>query len=389
MIPLSFHRLIHALTVLPLLLSEASAEIFHLKDGRRIDGRITRETEDSYIVEVQAGRGIWEEMTLSRDQVLRIDRSDPAELAFNSLAEFIPTPDLLTAEEYLRRVQAARGFLAEHADSEHVTKVGEILETLETESKIIGGGGIKLGGKLIAADERLANQYEIDSRAAEVEIMRLAQSGNVLAALRAFTEFDNTFGGSDAWHESLPVIQQLISAQQSHARQMLDAIKGRLERQERGLSRMSVEERQSTLRAIAERDAGLKARHDQEKGIRNHWPSIHPDYAPALEDTIRIADQESKRLTAAANQAVRSPSLSELWRSAYSAIQTGDATQIRQAIQAARAAKMAETYLERLQTLADQAQIKAAGAKQLEAEAAKTDSENDSEADRTPGEPSS
>lgn len=362
-------RFIRALLTIPLLLPNAFAETFHLKDGRNLEGRIIRESDEAYVVEVSAGRGIWEEITLAKEDVERVEIADLAERQFKTLSKFTPTPDLLSADEYSQRLQVVREFISTHSESTYIAQAREILDTLEQESEVISKGGLKLGDKLITADARLAKQYEIDARVAEAEVVRHAKNGNVLAALRAFTTFDREFGGSEAWHNALPMIQQLLNAHQSQARDMLNAVQGRISAQEIGLSRMSIEERQSTMRAIAERDAGLKARHDQEKSLRGYWLSIHPDYAPALQETIRFAEQESQRLATAAGKPLPQPSQEELWRNAYSAIQAGDPVQMRQTIQAIRSARMAESYVDRLQNMADTATQEAAEAKRQQEEA--------------------
>ncbi len=338
------------------LVSTGFSETFHLKDGRTLEGRLIRESEDSYLVEVQVGRGIWDEVTLSKNDVLKIDQPKQNEKDFDELNKLLPIPDLLGPEEYNARIAQIRQFIARNPDSSLGEKAQEIFDAHIAEQKVIEEGGIKVNGRLINAADRLSDHYEIESRAAEAEIVRLAQSGALLNALRTFSQFEEQFSGSEAWYSLLPLMQQVVAAHQAQAREMLDALDARIARQEVGLSRMAPEERQTTLRAIAERDAALKARHEQERGTRGYWLSINPDYKPALDETIRMADQEIRRLTSAANQTLRQPTPSEVWRNAYAAIQSGDESQVRTAIQTARSARLPESYLKMLQELADDAQ---------------------------------
>jgi len=351
----------------PVLGTTASADTLFLNDGTELSGRLVSERDDAYVMEVQVGRGIWDEVTVPREDVLRLERVQPESRELEELEKLVPIPDLLTAEEYAARIARIRKFTDENED---VARAGEILDLHLAEARIIEDGGVKLDGRLVPGSERIANLYEINSRIAAAEVQRLAQSSNLLGALRAFTTFEADYNGSGAWRALVPLIQQVISSHQSGVREMLNDFDARHARQEAGLSRMGFEQRQAATRAIAERDAALNARFDQERNIRGHWPSISPDHRPALEATVRMAEQELRRLSNAASQPLREPVPAQVWRNAIAAIQSGDATATRNAIQSVRNARMPERYINKINQLAEEAAARAEEEKQrLEEEA--------------------
>jgi len=365
----SLYRLALVGTVATILSGNATADIFHLHDGRQLEGTILTELEDSYILEVMVRPGIKEEITVSKEDLARIERELPEQKEFMVLESMIPIPDLLQLGDYNERIATIREYIAKYPHSLMIEQAETILQAHLEEQEIIEAGGLKLMGEMIPPDKRIANQYYIDSRIAETEIRELSSSPNQINTLRTFKSFEEDFMGSEAWHSLLPLMRQLIGAHRTQAQEFLADYDDRIARRESGLSRMGIEERQSTQRALAEREAALKQRHQQERENKNYWVSISPDYKPTLEYTIRMADVELRRLATASSQPLREPTPSELWRNAIAAIQSGEAATIRSALQAARSARMPQRYLDDLQSIADEAARQAEEAKILEEEA--------------------
>lgn len=328
------------------------ADIFHLKDGRVLEATILEEREDSYLLEVQVTRSIKDEVTVAKDDVLSIEREEPDASAFANIRDLTPTPDLLTQNEYTGRIETIREFIENFPDSEHIAEARDSLDTHLTELETIEAGGIKFDGELICRDERLENAYYIDSRIAETSIRRLIQESALRQALRQFNEFEQDFTGSEAWHALLPLMQQVATSHQTSARGMLDDYDDLIAMQEVGLGRMGHEERHNTMRAINERDHSLRNRHQREREDQETWLSLHPYYKPALEETVRVAEREIRRLEAAASQSLQDPTPSQLWRDAIAAIQSGDESAANAAIAAARSGRMSATYISRLEKLA-------------------------------------
>jgi hypothetical protein len=358
-----FYKLGTLGTAFAILCGTAFADVFHLKDGRRLEGRILSEGEDSYVLEVLVARGIRDEITVAKTDVLRIQPELVDLKDFEEVKKLIPIPDLLEADDYSQRIGAIRKFITTYPESLMLDQAKDILGAHENELQMIEAGGLKLNGLIITPHERLANQYEIDSRIAESKVRRLAQETSHLNALREFKKFEAEFSGSEAWQSLLPLAQQLAAAHKARVQELLAGFDARVARREAGLTRMSVEERQTTLRAIAEREAALNARYQTERNNRDFWPSISQDFKPSLDDSIRFADQEIRRLANASTQALRQPTLSQLWRNAFATIHSGDVNQSRTAIQAARSARMPQHYIDALQKLADEVHRQAEEAK--------------------------
>ena len=79
------HPLRTLFTSLALLPFLAQADTFVLTNGDKIDGSIIRETDKSYIVEVNIAKTIKEEREIPKDKVLRILKPDPGIAAYEQL----------------------------------------------------------------------------------------------------------------------------------------------------------------------------------------------------------------------------------------------------------------------------------------------------------------
>lgn len=328
------------------------ADVFHLKNGDSLVGSILSENEDSYLIEVQITRSIKDERRIPKDQIASIERHKKDVEAFKVLSALADIPDFTSVDAYRDRIERLKAFLSEFPTSMLREKAEEIIALHESELSAIEAGGIKIDGKLLTSDERLHNLYEIDSLIKAAEINRHVESRTYLLALREFHVMERDFTGSKAWHDLLPLMRQVCAAHRAHTQRMLDGYDQRIEGQQSGLTRLPRDERQRVERNIALRDEQLESRYDEERALRSYWLSTHEYFKPAMDDTIRMADQEIRRLETEVAKSLPTPSQAEVWRKAIDAIRNGEKQEINAALSEARSARMPTPYLERLQQLA-------------------------------------
>ncbi|HSP43001.1 MAG TPA: PTPDL family protein [Luteolibacter sp.] len=325
------------------------AETLVLKDGTEIEGTILRETDDSYVVEVPFSRSIKEERVVPKDQVARIRRAQPDLVAFEAIEELVPAPDMLDAAGYGRRIESIENFLKQHRQSAKYGDAKKMLGVLKSEANEIHAGGIKLGGRIIPAEEYRANRLEIDARIEESRIRALIDEGDLLSALRKFSSFEADFRGTEPYHDLLSLIQRAIRSHLAQTEAMLAAHDKRVAEREAGLQRMAMEERRITQGAIEEENRALEARFKAEKDARIGWVTVDPYFKPAMTETLNFGRRELDRLSAAAS--ATTPDLGELYREALKKVRSG-ADDAKASIDKARTARMPEKYLAILQAAA-------------------------------------
>ena len=327
------------------------ADTFTLKDGTVLEGTIAKEEADSYTVEVQVTKSIKDERKIAKADVQKLDRVKPDVIAFVPIGKIVPTPDLLTVDDYARKSAEVQKFIDQNRGSSKSKEAKAILQTLKTEADAISAGGLKINGKLITSAEYEANQYDFDARIAEAKIHALVESEQVLAALRAFSDFDRDYSTTLSYGALAPLMTGVINNYVEETKASLAALDAKLKERETGLQRMAVADRKGTEAAIKEENAAIEARYQSEKGGKTPWPSLSPYHKASMEDTLAFAKQELVRL--ASVKTVLGVDGGRAYRDVYSAVKSGANTAtLTAAFTAAKAAMIPDRYLAPLEASA-------------------------------------
>jgi len=274
-----------------------SADTFIMKDGTKYEGRIVREDATSYVLEVQTKvKSIKDERKVAKADVVKIEHDAPVQNDFATLSALLPVPDLQPAEEYAKRMRTVEKYLTEHRMTAKYKDAEAILATLKAEANEIGGGAIKLDGKLISPAEYRTNQYDIDAHLQEGKIRKLVKEAKFLPALRAFTEFSYDFRNTVAYNDLLPLMNQVINTYLADAAANLATFDARVKKRNAGLERQSAEDRRNTELAIRAENIELEKTFKAEKDAKQLWVTTHPFSKPALEDAVISGKQEQARL---------------------------------------------------------------------------------------------
>lgn len=336
-------------TALTALSISAMAGTIHLKDGTTLEGSVLREEGDSYVLLVNVTENIKDEKIIAKADVKKIVADQPDLLAFAEIEKFVPVPDLASEAEYQRRIALVEAFLKEHRRSPKTRAANELLSTLKEEANQIGGGGIKIRGKIITPAEYRANAYELDATAQEIIIRALVANGRKLEALRKFTLFDRDFRNTAPFKEILPLMRQVVISHSAEATQYLATLDQRIEKRRIGLERMSITDRAATERAIEEENNSIEILVRTEKDSKVGWVTPHPFSKLALAETERFAKQELSRMAKLSS----SPFVDggKIYRETYQAIaNASDQASVRQNMQEAKSARLPAKYMEILQT---------------------------------------
>ncbi len=327
------------------------ADTFLLKDGTTLNGAIVSEAGDSYILEVQVTKSIKDERKIAKSDVVKITREKPGEAAFEVISKLVPTPDLLSADEYERKIALVQKFVNEHRDSSRLANAKAILATLKSEYQEILAGGIKFNGEILKRGEKQANAYDLDARVQEARIRVLVNSNQLLQALRVFAEFDREYRPTLSHGALASLMRQVIQAYLAEAKQSLQSLDSLTRERAAGLQRMNVADRKITEAAIREEDALIEASYKAEKDAKQNWVTISPFHKASLEDTVRLCEQELVRLGAV--QAAPGVDGGKAYRDAWTAVQGGNAAAAASALAAAKTAAVPARYLAPLEAAAN------------------------------------
>ncbi len=272
------------------------ADVFALKDGTKLEGNLIRETDTTYVVEVQVTKSIKDERVLNKEDVTSISESREDLEMFKKIIPMTPTPDGLTAEEYRSRIKFITSFLVEYDESPKAKEARSSLMILRTELNQIIEGAVKIGGVIITPEQRVENAYDIDAQVEALKIKRLIEERKFSAVLRAFDEFEKDYQLSSVYAELLPDIQKVITSYAQEVYGSLQTYDQRVANREEGLKQMSGDSRSDSEKAIEAQTEALRSRFDAEKSARQKWVSVHPYSKESLQYTMSLAKQEIKRL---------------------------------------------------------------------------------------------
>ena len=331
--------------------SPCLADVFTLKDGSSLDARIITETAGAYLLDVQVSKGIKDERTVAKADVVSVRKVQPDFKAFQAVASLVPTPDLVTAADCLGRITQIEKFLKDYTTSSSTKEAQELLATLQKEAAAISAGSIKMAGKLVTTAEYEANAYELDAQIEEIKIRKSVAAGEFLVALRLFSNFDAEYATTSSHGALLSLIRQVIQNQISEAKQSLLTLPERIKGRELGLLRMEPSDRAGSQAAIQEEAAQLEARYKAESSSKVKWLTMNPFHKASLEDTAKLGEAELVRL--ATVKAALGTDGGKSYREVYQAVHNGEANEmVTAAVTRAKTAMVPVRYLTPLETMA-------------------------------------
>lgn len=328
------------------------ADTFTLKDGTTLEGVILKEDSESYLLEVQVTKSIKDERTVAKADVAKVVRERPDQTAFEEIAKLVPTPDLLTDEQYGERITAVNKFLKAFPDSSKKSDAEKILATLKEESSQVASGGVKMKGKIITPEEYQLDAYDLDAKVEEARILNMIEQRQFISALRAFSDFMTNFKSTNSMATLTPVMTRVMNAQIAESKRLLASLDQRTKERETGLQQMAASDRRITENALKDEAANVEKRLEAEKAAKILWVTPSPFSRSALDEAIRGGESELRRLGT-----IKAPDLSKdsggQWREAMALIVKGSPdSEVSTAIAAVRSAAVPAEYITILETAA-------------------------------------
>ncbi|MBG7606411.1 MAG: hypothetical protein IZT59_00020 [Verrucomicrobia bacterium] len=324
----------------------APADTIVLKNGDKFDGKVLREVDGNYILEVKVTDTIRDEKIVAKSDVKYIDKEKEDDKAFKKIEGFTPTPELLPKVAYEKRIEKVDAFISTYPESTSLSKAKKIHDYLTEEYAIVQNGGIKFGEEMVSADDYMANSYEYDATIAGKAIKKAVGRRDFLSALRAFTKYEKTFSDAAGRDEIANLIKQVLSVYQNSIDENLASLSSRMEKRESGLATMSPEDRKQTLRALAEKEERVVAHYQQEKEAREPWVTPDAFHKESLDEARRQVEGETRRLET--KKTPRETPIAETYRVAWGKLAGGAGEEKKANIDEAKTNGVPELYLVKL-----------------------------------------
>ncbi len=326
-------------------IQSAPADTVVLKNGEKIEGKVVREDDVNYVVEVKVTNTIRDEKKIPKADVESIVKVSEDMKDFAKIEGFVPTPELLDVAGYESRIAGIEAFIKDHPDSGKASKAKEMLVVLKEELETVRAGGIKFGEEMVSAEDYLANAYEYDAMIAAIRIKEAVGRRDLLSALRLFTEYDRNFADAAGRADTVSLIRQVLAAYITNIDESLASIDTRLEKRTSGLAQMSVEDRTNTERALKEQQDRIEQRFAGEKESKETWVTPDAFHKESLDEARRQADGEMKRLEAPPTQNSIEVPMEETYRVAWGNLSGGTDEEKKTMIAGLKTARMPDKYI--------------------------------------------
>lgn len=269
------------------------ADSLELKDGTRVEGKITSLTPEEVIIEIRPTPSIIEEKTFSRAEIARVHRTSPDDVAFAEI-ESITIPDTVgkvgTYDALLDR--RIRPFMENFAYSKHMPTVRKLAASLETEKARILGGELKVDGRWIKAPSSPSEESEIGGR---LELAGMKQADEPADALAVFEAIEKQHAQSSSYPEAV----RLARLKLDELRLEIDRVKTETARKEKeqqeGLQLASADRQEVIRQGMEQERAAVQALIDQSTKGDVKWPPPLPDLK-FLEELSKKVQNETERL---------------------------------------------------------------------------------------------
>jgi hypothetical protein len=329
------------------------ADVLVMKSGEQLECLVLAEDAASYRVEVRVSASIRDERLIPKDKVLDIKRAAMATEAFQEISKYVPTPDLLTLQDYERRMHEVEKFINDTSSSPHTDQAKAMLATLRQEANELLVGATKIHGRMVSAEDFSLDAFDMDARVAEIRIRRLIEAGAFVQALRAFEDFERDFAQSEVLKSLLPTMKQVVRAFASELEEMQSTLDLRLREREIGLQRMSPIPRRDAKQAINDEASQLAAINKAEKDAKANWLTVDAYSKVSIQENLVRAKKQDARLAATVGQ--KSADGGRIFRDALRSVRAADknSPSVAASLEMAKLAMLPDRYIALLQAEAD------------------------------------
>jgi hypothetical protein len=271
------------------------ADTVVLKNGTKVEGKITSETETQITIETKAG-GVIDEQTVKKEDVQSVSKATADETAYASLrgiklgASSLPNPS-----QYDTYVSALKSFVSKYPDSKHKAEVAKLAEDVEAEQKRVMQGEVKLDGKWISAAEVQRERYQINAMIAVNYMKEQATRSDGIGAMNTFELLRKQYPGSRGYIEGVDVAKRLVAGLKQQAEARLARLPAENAERERAIAAAGTDKVQLQNEFNQEKQANEAAvARARAQGLK--WPPFIPRNEELLKQISTLAGEEASQL---------------------------------------------------------------------------------------------
>ncbi len=354
-----------AALALAALCASGFADTIVLKNGEKLDAKITAETDTEFTLDVKVSAEITDVRTVPKSDVAKIEKEQPDEIAWQPLKNVAPGANSMPAATYTASIQALKTFTTQFPESTHTAEAQKAIAAFEEEKKRVEEGDVKLCGKWIESEDVQREKYQINASLAFNYMRDRSTRGDLVPALNTFDAIEKQFPGARIFPDAIELSRRIVATLNTEVTRRQGLMKTEMADREAGMKIASDADRLQMQTAQKAEQTSADAAIAAASGKK--WPPFIPKSEKSLTALAGKLPAEITRL-AAIDVAKQRESL-KLANEASEAISNKDTSAADEALKKGKQLWPANELATRLQT--DLTAMKAtAAAKPVEAPAA-------------------
>lgn len=332
------------------MLMPSEADIFHLRDGREIDGEIVSAAGDTYILSYEVSKGVRDEMTVKKKHVTKIEKADQSLAEYEQLKGLLPI-DETKDEAYYQKVldEVIKPFLKTYPKSSKVGKVKEIQKVYQNELEMLQSGAVKLDGEWLTKDKQEANQYEVDAQQAHKQFNQFAQSGDFVEALAVLKKLEEDFMQTKAFRSAAESAIQFLPIYQARLNRLAADVDTQIENRKTTIERAPVSDRLRIEQMLKAEEDRYQQQLAQATSSRATFLPVNRFHKDAITKNLKMIDREIVRLKSTLEKSTMDAG--EAYRTALSALNQKDLDAAKAPLQVFRSSRAPKHYMTPLNDL--------------------------------------
>ena len=285
-----------AVLSLATLSASALADVVTLKNGSKIEGKITAETDAQITLNVKTG-GIIDEQIVKKSDVASVTKDAPDEVAWQQLKNARLGKNSFPSASYETVINPLNGFLNEFPQSKFAADAKNLAGTFSDEKKRVDAGEVKLDDKWLSKEDALKEGIQIKGLIA-FNFMKDQGARDMAAAMNTFDAIEKNYSGTRSFPDAVEYAQKMLPALKAEVDRRSKAFAAQKTEQTEaakkltGVQKTTFENELKTAKTSAE--AVVSAAEKQ--GLK--WPPLSPLTEKSLQTLTTKITSETQRLGA-------------------------------------------------------------------------------------------
>jgi hypothetical protein len=273
------------------------ADSITLVTGEKITGTIKVETDSEVTIDVPVSASITDERVLRKEDIAKIQKEQPDELAYRQLIQLQPNSQIsYSSQTYDQILAALDSFEATYPNSAYLTEIKNLRDTFQDEKRHVDAGQFKYLGEWLSKEEAARRQIQIVAMRVFATMQQQAAGGDFVGAMQTFAAIEQNYITTRIYPAAVALAQQVLVRLQQDMAIRMEAVKADQERLKNTIAFTAEPEKSQIIaEAKAEDDraaAGIAAA--IQSGAK--WVPLYPRSQLSISTLQNTAVSEAGRL---------------------------------------------------------------------------------------------